>query len=157
MRARGRRIREPARSELVTVSERPSFEILIDGECPLCRREAAAMRWLDRRHGRLVITDITDAQFDPTGYGVTFADLMGTIHGVRADGRLVTGMEAFRRAYAAVGLGWVLAPTGWPGLRGLFDVLYRVFARHRLRLTGRRCETACAPSERVESARGTAR
>ena len=28
------------------------FEILIDGECPLCRREAALLRRLDRDHGR---------------------------------------------------------------------------------------------------------
>ena len=44
-------------------------------------------------------------------------------------------------ALAAVGLGWLLAPTRWPGLRRLSDAAYRVFARNRLRWTGR--QDAC--------------
>ena len=83
--------------------------------------------------------DITDKTFDPAAYGATHSDVMGTIHGV-ADGELVTGMEVFRRAYAAVGWGWLWAPTGWPGLKWLFDSCYRWFARNRLRLTGRKGE-----------------
>ncbi len=58
-------------------------------------------------------------------------------------------MEVFRRAYGAVGLGWLPAPSRWPGLRQLFDAAYRVFARNRLRWTGR-AEACllerCAPS-----------
>jgi predicted DCC family thiol-disulfide oxidoreductase YuxK len=67
---------------------------------------------------------------------------MGEIHGVTIDGRLVKGVEVFRRAYAAVGWGWMLAPTAWPGLRWVSDAVYRWFAKNRLRLTGRRgaCE-----------------
>ena len=83
--------------------------------------------------------DITDKMFDPAAYGTTHSEVMGTIHGV-ADGELVTGMEVFRRAYAAVGWGWLWAPTGWPGLKWLFDASYRWFARNRLRLTGREGE-----------------
>lgn len=59
---------------------------------------------------------------------------MAEIHGVYPDGRLVKGATAFRAAYRAVGLGWLLAPTGWPLLKPLFDRLYALFARHRLRL-----------------------
>lgn len=100
------------------------------------------MRRLDRARGGLSIVDIAEPGFDPAAHGVTFEQLMDTIHGRCADGRMVTGMEVFRRAYSAVGWGWVLAPTGWPVLRGVFDALYRVFARSRLGLTGRRgaCE-----------------
>lgn len=116
------------------------FEILIDGQCPLCRKEAGLMRRLDRSRGRLQITDIAAADFDASDYGVTLDDLMGHIHGVGPGGRLVTGMEVFRRAYRAVGLGWLLAPTGWPVLRIGFDAGYRWFARNRLKLTGRRDE-----------------
>ena len=42
-----------------------------------------------------------------------------------------------RRLYAAAGLGWLLAPTAWPGLRRLADWAYALFARNRLALTGR--------------------
>jgi predicted DCC family thiol-disulfide oxidoreductase YuxK len=40
-------------------------------------------------------------------------------------------METLRLAYAAVGLGWVMRPTGWPLLLPLFDRMYAGFARHR--------------------------
>ncbi len=111
------------------------FKLLYDGECPFCRLEA---RWLGRlgRGGRLALEDIAAADFDPGRYGVTLEALMGSLYGVYPDGRLTRGMETFRQAYRAVGLGWLLAPTGWPGLRWVFDVLYNLFARYRVRLGG---------------------
>lgn len=123
------------------------FEILIDGECPLCRGEAALLRRLDRGRRRLLLTDISSESFTASSYGITLDEAMGEIHGVRADGTLVTGMEVFRGAYGAVGLGWLLAPTGWPVLRPVFDRLYRWFARHRLRLTGRCADGRCGVAE----------
>lgn len=117
--------------------QKTPFRVLIDGHCPLCRREAALLQRLDRGRGRLAMEDIAEPGYEPSHVGRTLDELMGTIHGVLPDGTIVTGMEVFRRAYAAVGLGWLLAPTGWPGLRPLFDRLYRWFARNRLRLTGR--------------------
>jgi predicted DCC family thiol-disulfide oxidoreductase YuxK len=80
---------------------------------------------------------------------------MARIHGVLPDGTAIEGVEVFRRAYAAVGLGWLMAPTRWPGLRRLADLAYRIFARNRLRWTGRvsaceaeRCQVVapCAPA-----------
>ena len=115
----------------------PAFTVLIDGDCPLCRREAAMLRRLDRGRGRLALVDIAAPDFEPGRHGRTHDELMGEIHGVRPDGSLVTGVEVFRHAYDAVGLGWLLAPTGWPGLRRVFDAIYVWFARNRLRLTGR--------------------
>jgi predicted DCC family thiol-disulfide oxidoreductase YuxK len=119
------------------------FRVLIDGECPLCRREAAVLQRLDRGRGRLHLVDIAAPDFEPASVGRSLDELMGTIHGVTADGAIVTGMEVFRRAYAAVGFGWLLAPTGWPGLRPAFDRAYRWFARNRMRFTGRR-DAGCA-------------
>ena len=120
----------------------PEFTILIDGECPLCRHEARLLEKLDRGRGRLELVDITAPDFDPARYGKSFEDVMGEIHGVTESGDLVTGMEVFRRAYAAVGWDWLWAPTGWPILRPVFDAAYRFFAKYRLRLTGRKgaCE-----------------
>jgi predicted DCC family thiol-disulfide oxidoreductase YuxK len=123
-------------------SQTPTIRVLIDGACPLCRAEAALLRRLDADRGRLVLEDIAGPGFEPAGVGRSLDELMGTIHGVLPDGTMVTGMAVFRRAYGAVGLGWLLAPTAWPGLRPLFDRAYRWFARNRLRLTGRR-DGAC--------------
>ena len=62
---------------------------------------------------------------------------MGQIHGITWDGRIVRGLEVFRQAYDAISLGWLLAPTGWPWIRPFADLMYRWFARNRLRITGR--------------------
>ena len=107
--------------------------LLIDGECPLCKREVA---WLDRRdkHDRLRFVDIASVDFDPALYSKTLDELMGSIHAVTAGGETVTGVEVFRRAYRAIGLGWLVAPTAWPILRPIFDALYRAFAKIRPRL-----------------------
>ncbi|RNC82787.1 MAG: DUF393 domain-containing protein [Phycisphaera sp.] len=106
------------------------FTVLIDGDCPLCKREAA---WLQRRdrHSRLRFVDIAAEGFDPSSYDRTLEQLMGSIHGVTASGEIVTGVEVFRRAYGAIGLGWLLAPTTLPVLRRCTDFLYKCFARVR--------------------------
>ena len=117
------------------------FKLLYDGGCPFCVRES---RWLQRldRGKHLAFEDVTAPDFDPARYGATREEVMGVIHGVFPDGRVVRKLEVFRQAYRVVGLGWLLAPTGWPGLRKCFDALYEVFARHRVsigRLFGRTC------------------
>lgn len=115
----------------------PEITVLFDGECPLCVREIEMLRRLDRERGRLGLTDIAAPDFDASRYGVDHDTLMARIHGVLPDGRLIEGVEVFRRAYAAVGLGWLVAPTRWPVVKPAVDALYRVFARNRLRWTGR--------------------
>lgn len=130
--------------------------MLYDGDCPLCAREVAFLRRRDER-GALDLVDIAAPGFDPAAYGLDahglgHAELMARIHGVLPDGRVVEGMEVFRRAYAAVGLGWVMAPSGWPVVGRLFDAAYGWFARNRLRLTGRghehACDAACGVADR---------
>lgn len=118
------------------------FKLLYDGECPFCRRE---VQWLQRRdrQGRLTFEDITSPGFDPARYHTTRQALLGVIHGVFPDGRMVRKVEALRQAYRAVGLGWLLAPTGWPMLRGVADALYTIFARYRVPI-GRVLGGSCA-------------
>ena len=119
------------------------IRVLYDGECPLCAREIRFLEERDRGRGRIQFEDIADPEFDPGQYGADASDLMARIHGVLPDGDLIEGMEVFRRAYSAVGLAWLVAPTRLPGLRNLADRAYRVFARNRLRWTGR-ASKACA-------------
>jgi predicted DCC family thiol-disulfide oxidoreductase YuxK len=107
------------------------FKLLYDGECPFCVREVRFLQKRDR-HRRLTFEDITEPGFDPSRYGTTREELMGVIHGVFPDGRVVKKVAVFREAYRAVGLGWLIAPTEWPLLRGIFDRLYMIFARNRI-------------------------
>jgi predicted DCC family thiol-disulfide oxidoreductase YuxK len=122
------------------------LKVLIDGACPLCRREAAFWRWLDRGRGRIVLEDIDSENFDPSQYGLTHEQAMEQIHGILPSRSVIRGMEVFRRAYQSVGWGWLAAPTGWWVLRPLFDRAYQWFARNRLTITGRglKCKETCA-------------
>jgi predicted DCC family thiol-disulfide oxidoreductase YuxK len=119
------------------------MRILIDGECPLCAREARFLEWLDRGRGRLIMEDIAAEGFEPSRYRLTMDEVMGAIHAIGADGSTVVGMEVFRRAYAAVGLGWTIAWTAWWPFRPIVDRFYVWFAKNRMRLTGRgaACDT----------------
>ena len=122
------------------------FKLLYDGDCPFCRREA---EWLKRRdrHDRLALENIAALGFDPARYGLTREEVMGSLHGVLPDGHVVRRVEAIRQAYKAVGLGWLVAPTRLPIIRGVLDRMYGLFARNRIRLgrlLGRECESgAC--------------
>ena len=122
----------------------PAFEIEVfyDGGCPLCTREMALLRRLDRR-GRIRFADITAEGFEAGSVGVSPAALMDRIHGRLADGTLVEGVEVFRRVYTAVGYGALVAPTRLPGVAHVLDLAYRLFAKNRLRLTGRCTDEAC--------------
>jgi predicted DCC family thiol-disulfide oxidoreductase YuxK len=79
-------------------------EVWFDGDCPLCRREIALLRRLDRR-GAIVFTDVA------TGEGscpIDRAALLSRFH-AREDGRMVSGAEAFAAMWRAIP---VLAPFG---------------------------------------------
>lgn len=119
-----------------------SIKVLYDHACPMCRREVL---WLNDRdkHGRVFFEDISSPEFNAARYGIDQTAVEGAIHGVLPDGRIITGVEVFRHMYSAVGLGWLLAPTAWPLLRGLADAAYRFFARHRVRM-GRALGRDCA-------------
>lgn len=123
------------------------LKIFYDGECPFCKREVEFMKKRDPK-GSLAFEDIESEGFDPSPYGLSYEDTTRVIHAVRADGSVLQKMEVFREAYTLLGFGWLLAPTGWPGLRGLFDFLYETFAKNRVKLgrwCGRSCEDACSP------------
>jgi predicted DCC family thiol-disulfide oxidoreductase YuxK len=106
------------------------IKLLYDGQCPFCRREVQWLKGKDR-DGRLEIEDISDPAFDPARYGLTRPAVEAEIHGVLPDGKIVRRVEAIRRAYRAVGLGWLVWPTRLPAISWVLDRLYRLFARHR--------------------------
>jgi predicted DCC family thiol-disulfide oxidoreductase YuxK len=117
-------------------------EVFYDGACPLCSREIAMLRRLDRA-GRIRFVDLAAPGFDPAAVGVSLEALLARIHARLPDGTLIDGVEVFRRLYAAVGLGPVVALTRLPGVAQLLDVAYDGFARRRRRLGGRCREQSC--------------
>lgn len=118
------------------------FEVFFDGDCPLCLREINMLRRLDRK-SRILFTDIAAEGFDPADTGLTFDDLMARIHGRMPGGEIVEGVEVFRQLYGAVGMGPVIPLTRLPGVSHALDASYRLFAKNRLRFTGRCQDGAC--------------
>jgi len=121
------------------------FKLLYDGQCPFCRRE---VEWLKRRdrHGRLVAEDISASTFQAEVYGLSQEEVMGVLHGILPDGRIVRRVEAIREAYRVVGFGWIAVLLSWPIVGWIADRAYGVFARNRVvlgRLFGRSCEGSC--------------
>lgn len=119
------------------------IEVFYDGGCPLCRREMNLLKRWDRRR-EIRFSDISDPAFDPKALGKTHEEMMARIYGRLADGSWITGVEVFRRLYAAVGLRPIVRLTRLPVLSQLLDLGYAIFARHRLRLTGRCTAESCA-------------
>ena len=132
------------KSPEMTASAVPAIEVFFDGDCPLCTKEVAMVRRLDRR-ARVRFTDIAAPGFDAQAIGRTQADLMARIQARLPDGCFVEDVEVFRRMYAAVGLGPLVALTRIPGISHMLDLGYRWFAKNRLRLTGRCDDGTCAP------------
>lgn len=125
----------PCESQAVT-DDNP-VEVFFDGACPVCSREIDMLRALDGKRNAIQFTDISAPGFDPSAYGKTMPELMGSIQGRDKSREWISGVEVFRQLYAAVGLGWLVALTRLPGVRNVLDVAYSVFAKYRLRLTGR--------------------
>ena len=124
--------------------------VLYDGACPLCRTEMLRLKRRDPGN-RLRLVNIAASDFNAPAWGFSQAALGMALHVRSSEGRWLIGMAAIRHVYARVGLGWLLAPTGWWPLRRVFDAMYAWVARHRLPVSGRllalgygRCDERCS-------------
>ena len=123
------------------------FEVFYDGKCPICMREINFIRRRDTEN-RIQFTDFTAETFSTSEIGKSLEQLNARIHGRLPDGTIVMGVEVFRRLYGAIGWKMIVSMTRLPVIRQFLDIAYVVFARNRLRLTGRslnQCSLASHP------------
>lgn len=108
-----------------------SMTVWHDGDCPLCRREIALMRRLDRR-GAITFIDLRELGGDSCP--VTLAAALARFHALE-DGRLLSGAAAFAAMWRAIPL---LRPLGLlarvPGFLHVLEWLYLRFLQVRPRL-----------------------
>lgn len=106
------------------------LRVFYDGQCPLCRREIAAMRRLDRR-GAIGFVDIADPQ---ASCPIDRSAALARFH-VEEDGQMLSGAAAFAAMWRAIPL---LRPLGLAArnrvVLGLLERLYLRFLRVRPRL-----------------------
>ncbi|MGH1588285.1 thiol-disulfide oxidoreductase DCC family protein [Methylobacterium phyllosphaerae] len=101
--------------------------VWFDGGCPLCRREIALMRRLDRR-GAITFIDVAE---DAGACPASRADMLARFH-AREGGRVLTGAAAFAAMWRAIP---ILRPLGLLARSGmalsLLERLYGLFLRVR--------------------------
>ena len=121
--------------------------VWFDGACPLCVREIAWMRRLDRRNAIAFVDVSRAAAQDGAGCPVDRSVLLARFHALE-DGRVVSGAAAFAAMWRAVPL---LRPLGLAarnrlvlaGLERLYGLFLRV--QPRLQRAARRLEKRPAP------------
>ena len=92
-----------------------------DGDCPLCQREIALMRRLDRQ-GRIEFVDAAG----PAACPIDRADLLARFHAME-DGRMLSGAAAFAAMWRAIPL---LRPLGLLArYRPILTLLERAYLR----------------------------
>jgi predicted DCC family thiol-disulfide oxidoreductase YuxK len=105
----------------------PQVTVWYDSGCPLCSREIALMRRLDR----LGAIDFVDACDPDTTCPVDRSQILARFHASEG-GRLLSGAAAFAAMWRAIP---VLRPlgvvAGLPGLDRLFELAYRGFLHLR--------------------------
>lgn len=105
----------------------PFVTVWYDSDCPLCLREIALMRRLDRR-GAIRFVDIQRGQDCP----LDVETLLTRFHAQEGEGPLVSGAAAFAAMWRAIP---VLRPLGLLARNGavlwLLERAYRVFLKLR--------------------------
>ena len=131
---------------------RPRVTVWYDGACPLCRREIALMRRLDRR-GRIEFLDLAD---EGAACPIDRSELLARFH-AREGGQLYDGAAAFAAMWRAIP--W-LRPLGLiarlPILSGLLELADRFFLKLRpglQRLVGEREKPRAETQRRSRSQR----
>lgn len=141
-------LRELQQAMKDTTDSAYAIEVFYDGGCPLCLREITMLRCWDRQR-RIRFTDIDAADFQPAAVGKSYEELMAQMHGRLADGTWLQGVEVFRQLYAAVGFVRLTALSRLPLISQVLNLGYSVFARNRLRLTGRCTQQSCSAEYRA--------
>lgn len=135
--------RQSYRSAIMAVIPRPypcvsegmtqpiALTVWFDGACPLCRREIALMRRLDRRG----VIEFVDVQSPQSVCPLDRAALLARFHAQETGGEIVSGAAAFAAMWRAIPL---LRPLGlaarWKPILRALERLYLAFLKVRPRL-----------------------
>lgn len=130
-------------SNVDTPSTQCTLQVMFDGSCPLCRREVGVYRDLTPSEP-IQWVDVSDAGIALPA-GCDRATFMTRFHVRTADGRLVSGAEAFVALWRTLpGWRWLGRIGALPGVTPVLEVMYRGFLHVRplMQWAARRLERA---------------
>lgn len=132
-------------------SESAGVKVLYDGECPICVTEIRFLQYLQsNRAVKVDFVDISLPGYDEIKYrGISYEMAMEEMTVIDENNEVHRGVPAFTVMYSAVGLGWLGRFMMWPPVRPFMDKSYAIFAKNRLKWTGRdECTTGrCVKKE----------
>ena len=125
----------------------PRPMVFYDGGCPLCRREIAHYRRIDREQ-RLRWVDAPGEPGILATHGLSLDEAMAELHVLDATGNWQRGIDAFLVIWQQLPVyRWLAKLVRIPGLRPTLVFLYHHFAAWRYR---HRCETGgCSTGSRT--------
>ncbi|XP_059189587.1 uncharacterized protein LOC131971926 [Centropristis striata] len=114
-------------------------KVLYDGLCPICVTEIRFLQFLQRNQpGKVDFIDISLPGYDGEKYkNVSYEMAMEEMHVIDEKDEVHRGVPAFAVMYSAVGLGFVGRLMMSSPVRPFMDKSYAIFARNRLKWTGR--------------------
>jgi len=120
-----------------------SATVYHDGECPICNVEINAMKRIDKAK-RIKWVDISKDQAALDAAGLSYQQTMDRIHVQDENQQMVTGALGFMSVWQHLPYFRRLVPVikHTPGLMWLMEKAYVLFAKYRLKLTGKTMSNA---------------
>ena len=120
--------------------------IYYDGHCPLCMKEMQLLKHHDNKNSILFV-DLHNHDFSKEHPHIITSEAIRILHGQLDTGELLLGLDVTCKAWSLVGKHKWLAILRWPLIRTIADLIYRVFARYRSKisylLTGNKTCNSC--------------
>lgn len=109
-----------------------TLTIFYDDSCPVCRTEILGFYRVYPEKMHLI--SLSQGADELQQHHIKLEDALTLMHVIDEQGRLHIGMDAIRLMYRHLGKPKTAWFTGLPVLRGFFDWLYPIFARHRYKM-----------------------
>ena len=120
--------------------------IYYDGHCPLCMIEMKSLKKHDSKNA-INLIDLHSDNFSEDHPHINKTDAIGILHGQLNNGELLLGLDVSCKAWLIVGKHKWMAILRWPIIKSIADMFYRLFARHRSKisfiLTGKKPCNSC--------------
>ena len=109
-----------------------ALTIFHDDSCVICSTEMA--RFYSIYSADMDLIALSHGTDELEQHGIKLEDALTLMHVIDEQGKLHIGMDAIRLMYRRLGKPKTAWFTSLPVLRGFFDWLYPIFARHRYKM-----------------------
>ena len=118
--------------------KKDELKFFYDGSCPICTRGVSVLKKAIPNN-ELKFVDITSKDdFSKNRGTLEYETAMTAMHAMDNEGNKFVALDAFAKAYARSHFYIFATILNIPFLRPILDPMYRLFAKHRLFLTGRK-------------------